>query len=45
VGLDVRIILKCLKEIRWEGVDWIYLLQNEDLWQVFVNMVMNLQTP
>jgi hypothetical protein len=31
-----------LREIRWEGVDWIYLVQK---WWALVNAVMNLRTP
>jgi hypothetical protein len=34
-----------LKEIGWEGVDWIHLAQDRDQWQAFVNIVMNLQVP
>jgi hypothetical protein len=33
-----------LKEIGWEGVDWIYVAQDRDWWWwVLVNTVMNLQ--
>jgi hypothetical protein len=28
-----------LKEIGWEGVDWIYLAQDRDWWQAAVNIV------
>jgi hypothetical protein len=31
-----------LKEIGWEGVDWIHLAQDRDRWQDLVNTVMNL---
>jgi hypothetical protein len=31
-----------IKEIRWEGADWIHLAQDRDQWQVLVNMVINL---
>jgi hypothetical protein len=31
-----------LREIRFEGVDWIHLAQNRDHQQALVNMVMNL---
>jgi hypothetical protein len=30
-----------LKEIGWEGVDWIILAQDRDLWRAVVNAVMN----
>jgi hypothetical protein len=39
---DIRVNLK---EIRWEGVDWINLFQGRDQCQFLVNMVMNLQVP
>jgi len=31
-----------LKEIGWEGVDWIHLAQDRDQWLVLVNTVINL---
>jgi len=34
-----------LREIWWEGVDWIHLDQDRDQWQALVNTVMNLQFP
>jgi hypothetical protein len=34
-----------LRKIRWEGVDWMHLVQGRDQWQALVNMVMNLQVP
>jgi hypothetical protein len=34
-----------LREIGWEGVDWIHLGQNGDQWRAVVNMVMDLQVP
>jgi hypothetical protein len=34
-----------LREIGWDGGDWIELVQNRDQWRVLVNMVMNLQVP
>jgi hypothetical protein len=37
------IIKMCLQETEWEGVSWIDLAQNMDIWQTLVNMVMNLQ--
>jgi hypothetical protein len=33
------------KEVGWEGVDWIPLAQDRDLWYTPVNMVMNHQVP
>jgi hypothetical protein len=32
-----------LKEIMWEGVDWMHLTQDRDQWQTVVNRVINLQ--
>ena len=32
-----------VKEIGWEGVDWIDLAQDRDKWQAVVNTVKNLQ--
>jgi hypothetical protein len=34
-----------LKEIGWEGVDWICLAQDSSQWWALVNTVMNLQLP
>jgi hypothetical protein len=32
-----------LREIGWDGMDWIDLAQDRDLWWAVVNTVMNLQ--
>jgi hypothetical protein len=32
-----------LREIGWDGMDWIDLGQDRDQWRALVNMVMNLQ--
>jgi hypothetical protein len=34
-----------LKEIGWDGVDWINLAEGRDQWRAFVNMVMKLRVP
>jgi hypothetical protein len=34
-----------LKEIWWEGVDWIQLAQDRDQWRAVVNTVMILRVP
>jgi hypothetical protein len=39
---DIRIDLR---ETGWEGVDWIHLAQDRDLWRALVNTVMNLRVP
>jgi hypothetical protein len=34
-----------LREIGWDGMDWINLAQDRDEWSALVNMVMNLWAP
>jgi hypothetical protein len=34
-----------LKEIGWDGVDWIELAHDRDQWRAVVNTVMNLRVP
>jgi hypothetical protein len=34
-----------LREIGWDGVDWVDLAQDRDQWTALVNTVMNLQVP
>jgi hypothetical protein len=34
-----------LREIGWDGVDWIDLAQDKDKWRALVNTVMNLRVP
>jgi hypothetical protein len=34
-----------LREIGWEGVDWMYLAQDRDQWQALVTTVMDFQVP
>jgi hypothetical protein len=34
-----------LKEIGWDGMDWIDLPQDRDLWTALVDTVMNLRVP
>jgi hypothetical protein len=34
-----------LREIGWDGRDWIDLAQNRDHWRALVNMAMNLRVP
>jgi hypothetical protein len=31
-----------LREVRWDGVDWIHLTQDKEQWRAVVNTVMNL---
>jgi hypothetical protein len=39
---DIRIDIR---EIRWEGVEWMHLAQDRDQWRTLVNSVMNLRVP
>jgi hypothetical protein len=34
-----------LREIGWEVVDWIHVVQDRDQWRAVVNTVMNLRVP
>jgi hypothetical protein len=34
-----------LREIGWDGVEWIYVAQDRDQWWVLVYTVMNLPVP
>jgi hypothetical protein len=34
-----------LREIGWDGVDWIEVAQERDQWRDLVNTVMNLRVP
>jgi hypothetical protein len=34
-----------LREIGWDGMDWIDLAQDRDYWRALVNTVMNLRVP
>jgi hypothetical protein len=34
-----------LREIGWDGIDWINLAQDRDRWRTLVNTVMNLWVP
>jgi hypothetical protein len=34
-----------LRDIGWDGRDWIALAQDRDRWRAYVNAVMNLRVP
>jgi hypothetical protein len=34
-----------LRQIGWDGVDWVDLAQDRDHWRALVNTVMNLRIP
>jgi hypothetical protein len=36
---------RVIREIGWDGVDWIDLAQDSDQWRALVNTVMNLRIP
>jgi len=43
LGVDMRIILKCVFK-KWDGgIDWNFTAQDTDRWQDLVNAVMNLR--
>jgi hypothetical protein len=33
------------REREWDGMDWIYLVQDSDKWRALVSSVMNLRVP
>jgi hypothetical protein len=34
-----------LREIGWDGIDWIEMAQNRDQWRALLNTVINLRVP
>jgi hypothetical protein len=34
-----------IREIRWDGVEWIDMAQDRDKWRTLVNKVLNLRVP
>jgi hypothetical protein len=34
-----------LREVGWDGMDWMDMAQNRDRWRVYVNAVINLRVP
>jgi hypothetical protein len=36
-------IRRNLTEIGWEGVDWIHLVQDRDLWRIIVDIIKSLR--
>jgi hypothetical protein len=44
-ALYPRTILKWIREIVWNGVDWMDMAQDRDQWRVLVNTILNLRVP
>jgi hypothetical protein len=44
-GRSVDNIKMYLREIGWDGMDWMDLAQDRDQWRALVNAVMNLRVP
>jgi hypothetical protein len=38
-------IIMDLREIGWDGVDWIDMAQDRDQWRTLVNTVLNVRVP
>jgi hypothetical protein len=46
IYICIKIIIKMdLREIGWDGVDWMDMAQDGDLWRALVNTVLNLRFP
>ena len=43
-GWEVNIKMN-LKELGWEGIDWIYLTQDSAKWQAVISTIINLYVP
>jgi hypothetical protein len=43
--MDMRFGKMDLREVGWDGMDWIDVAQDWDQWRALVNMVMNLRVP
>jgi hypothetical protein len=41
----VSIIKMDIRELGWDGVDWIDMAQDRDQWRALVNTVLNLRVP
>jgi hypothetical protein len=46
LGVDGRINIRMdLREIGWEGVDWMHLDQDRGQWRALMNTVMDIRVP
>jgi hypothetical protein len=43
LGVDGRIILRCLQEVECGDMDWIEVAQDRDRWRALVNAVMKIR--
>jgi len=43
LGVDGRIILRCLQEVGCGDMDWIELAQDRDRWRALVNAVIKIR--
>jgi hypothetical protein len=42
---SVDIIKMDLREVGWDGVDWVNMAKDRDQWRAIVNTVLNLRVP
>jgi hypothetical protein len=46
LGVDGKISIRMdLREIGWEFIEWMYLVQDREQWWALLNTVMNLRVP
>jgi hypothetical protein len=45
IGVHGKAIKMDLREIGWDGVDWIDIAQDRNQWRALVNTVLNLRVP
>jgi len=44
-GIGGRMVVRNIKEISLNGMDWIDLVQDRDRWRALVNVIMDLRVP
>jgi hypothetical protein len=45
VSSNKSVVSMYLREIGWDGVDWVGMAQDKDQWRALVNMVLNFRVP